>query len=312
MERMQAAVASEPGVRLTAGECFGEIHATHLVNSRGIDAEQESTQVDIELVLHSQKGERESEIFDELTRRRISDLNLESVVEERVQMTRDVLDAQAPASWQGPVVLRNEALTVFLAGDHLNESVIHTLASAAAKYSRLSSWEVGKPVFRTEVLGDPLTVWANRTLPFGIASNRFDAEGLPAQRVQLIRENELGAFTSSQRYADYLQIPATGDFGNIEIPAGTRPAAELLAEPYLEVVQFSWFNPNPITGDFATEIRFGYVVRDGKRTPFKGGQLIGNYMDALANVHWSAEMGFFGAYLGPQAARFNDLKVSGE
>jgi hypothetical protein len=39
--------------------------------------------------------------------------------------------------------------------------------------------------------------------------------------------------------------------------------------------------------------------------------LIGNYMDALADVCWSAETGFFGTYLGPHTARFNDLKVAG-
>jgi predicted Zn-dependent protease len=86
----------------------------------------------------------------------------------------------------------------------------------------------------------------------------------------------------------------------------------LLAEPYIEIIQFSWFNPDPITGDFASEIRLGYLVENGTRKPFKGGQLIGNYMEALADVRWSAETGFFGNYLGPHTARFNDLKVSGE
>ena len=52
-------------------------------------------------------------------------------------------------------------------------------------------------------------------------------------------------------------------------------------------------------------------VENGTRKPFRGGQLIGNFLDALANVCWSAETGFFGNYLGPQAARFNDLKLAG-
>jgi PmbA protein len=311
MERTRVAVANHPDVRLSAAECFGEICNTHLVNSRGIDAEQESTQVDIEIVLHSGKGERESETFDEMTRRRVSDLDLEAAIEDRVRYTLDSLEAESPVPWQGPVVLRNEALAIFMAGDHLSGSVIQTLGSAEAKYSGFSPWEVGKPVFRDAVKGDPLTAWANRCLPFGTASDQFDAEGLPAQRIELIRENEFVAFAASQRYADYLQIPATGAFGNIELAPGRIPASELLDEPHVEIVQFSWFNPNPITGDFATEIRFGYLVENGRRKPFKGGQLLGNYMDALANVHWSTETGFFGSYLGPQTARFNELKIAG-
>jgi predicted Zn-dependent protease len=312
MERMRAVAAKHPDVRLTAAECFGEVYNTHLVNSRGIDVEQESTQIDAEFVLHGQKGDRESETFDAMTRRRVADLDLEAAIEDRVHYALDSLDAESPASWQGPVVLRKDALTIFMAGDDLNGSVIQTLTSAESKYAGISPWEVGKPVFRGEVKGDPLTVWANRCLPFGSASDRFDAEGLPAQRIELIRENELVAFAASQRYADYLQVPATGAFGNTELPAGKTPTSELLAEPYIEIVQFSWFNPNPVTGDFATEIRFGYLVKNGVRRPFKGGQLVGNYMDALANVRWSAETGFFGGYLGPHTARFEELKIAGD
>ncbi len=148
MERMRAAVAKHPHVRMTAAECFGEVHNTHLVNSRGIDVEQESTQVDIELVLHSRKGDRESETFDAMTRRRVADLDLEAVIEDHVHYTLDLLEAESPASWQGPVVLRKDALSIFMAGDNLNGSVIQTLASAESKYAGFSPWEVGKPVFR--------------------------------------------------------------------------------------------------------------------------------------------------------------------
>ena len=311
MERTRTTAAKHPNARLTAAECFGALHKTHLVNSRGIDVEQESTQIDAEFVLHSQKGDRDSETFDAMTRRRVADLDLEAAIEDRVHYTLDSLEAESPASWQGPVVLRKDALTIFMAGDNLNGSVIQTLASAESKYAGFSPWEVGKTVFRGEVKGDSLNLWANRCLHFGSASNRFDAEGLPAQRIELIRDNEFVAFAASQRYADYLQIPATGAFGNIELPPGKTPASALLVEPYIEIVQFSWFNPDPITGDIATEIRFGYIIKNGIRKPFKGGQLVGNYMDALANVRWSAEMGFFGSYLGPQTARFNELKIAG-
>lgn len=311
MDRIRAAAAEHPEVRLTAAECFGEIRSTHLINSRGVDAEQQATNVDMEFVLLGRSGERESETFNEMTRRRIADLDLESALEKRVRYTLDALYADTPASWQGPVVLRGEPLAVFLAGENYAGSVLQTLASAASKYMKISTWEIGQPVFRSEVKGDPLTVWANRLLPFGTASDRFDPEGLPARRVQLIHENTLTAFAASQRYAEYLQVPATGEFGNIELPPGATPAADLLDEPHIEIIRFSFFNPDPFTGDFATEIRFGYLVEDGMRKPFKGGQLVGNYMDALADVRWSAETGFFGGYQGPHTARFSNLTLSG-
>jgi PmbA protein len=185
------------------------------------------------------------------------------------------------------------------------------LGSARSKFSQLSKWEIGQSIFRGEVTGDPLTVWATRQLPYGTQSNCFDDEGLPAQRVLLVENNHLKAFTASQRYADYLSLPPTGAFGNVELPPGRTAQSDLLSEPHVEIVSFSWFNPDAITGDFSTEIRLGYVVDGAGRRPFRGGLLIGNVLDALAQVRWSSETEFIGNYLGPAAARFEQLTVAG-
>jgi PmbA protein len=310
METLREAAAKHKGIRLTSGEAFGDLIRTHLVNSRGIDAEQEETRIHMEFILQSKKGERNSETYKELTRRRVQDLHIAGEVEERSRYTLDLLEGETAPNWDGPVVLRGEVLATMMTGDTLVPSVIRSLAGGDSKYAKISPWEIGQSVFRGEVTGDPLTLWANRSIPYGLLSNRFDAEGLPAQRVEIIRDNKLVTFSASQRYADYLSIPATGDFGVAEVAAGKTPLADLLTEPYIEVSMFSWFNPDPISGDFATEIRLGHLVKDGKATPFKGGQLIGNVLDALANCRWSAETGFFGTYSGPAAVRFNQLKVA--
>jgi PmbA protein len=192
----------------------------------------------------------------------------------------------------------------------LNAGVLHTLASGAAKYARMSSWEIGEPVFPGAVEGDSLTVFANRQLPYGTRSDRFDDEGQAARRVTLIRDNVLQTFIANQRYADYLKIAPTGAFGVVELPPGKTPTEELLREPYVEIVAFSWFIPDEITGEFSSEIRLGYIHEGGKRTPLKGGSLMGNLLQALANVRWSRETGFYGDYKGPSTARFANLTVS--
>lgn len=312
MEDIRKTASKKKDVYLTAAECFGEIQNIHLINSRGIDAEQELTSIAMELVLQAKRNDTETESFVEKSRRRVSDVDAIAEIERQANYTLDLLDASPPRTWQGAVVLRAETLASFMAGTPLAGSVLQNLSSAASKYSKISSWEIGRSVFKGDIKGDPLTVWANRCIPYGTTSSRFDHEGLPARRVELIKDNHLVAFHASQRYAEYLGVPATGAFGGVELPAGSTSASDLLAEPYVEIIHFSWFNPDPITGDFATEIRLGYLVENGVRKPFKGGQLIGNFMDALADVRWSAETGFFGNYLGPHTARFNNLKVSGE
>jgi PmbA protein len=309
---MLAAASKLENVRLTSAEAFAEIQTVHHINSRGVDVEQTTSNVSLEFVLQTKQGEHEVETFREWTRRRASDLNIEAEVTRNARFTRDLLEVGAPPNWQGPVVMRDNLLATFVAGDHLAAGVLQSLGLAAMKYAKASTWEVGQSVFRGEVTGDPFTVWANRTIPYGIASNRFDVDGLPAQRVELIRDNKLVTFAANQRYADYLGLPPTGAFGGVELPAGKWEPASLLEEPYVEIALFSWFNPDNITGDFSSEIRLGYLVENGTRKPFRGGQLVGNFLDALANVRWSKETGFLGHYLGPTTARFGNLKVTGE
>jgi PmbA protein len=306
LARLRAAVATHSRVQLTAAELYAEERTTYLRNSRGIDASQTTTALDLEWVLLCRDGERAAESFVELRRRRLDDVDVEAEVAERACHAADLLRAGAPPDWRGAVVLRGGALATFL-----NGGVIQTLGSAATKFGKLSRWEIGESVFHGPAEGDPLTVFANRRLPFGARASCFDDEGQPARRVELIRDGRLLTFTANQRYAEYLGIAPTGDFGDIELPPGTTPAAALLEEPHVEVVAFSWFTPNEITGDFSSEIRLGYLVEGGRRTPFKGGSLVGNVLDALANARWSAETGFFGDYQGPRVARFGDLTVAG-
>lgn len=302
---------SFPHVRLTAAECFGQEKTTHLISSKGIDATQKDTQVYLQWVYIGGSGDSEVETFAEVYRRRILDLDLEEEAALRAQYTSDLLEAQGPPSYTGPIYVQGPTLAVMVAGEMLAGSLFQTLSSAAMKYSGETPWDIGKSIFREDVKGDDLQMWANRQLPYGIPSSSFDSEGIPAQRIALVQDNKLAAFIADQRYADYLEMQPSGDFGSIEIPAGSIPQSELQTGSYIEIAEYSWFNPSPVTGDFACEIRLGYIVEDGKRKPFKGGMLVGNLLDALADMRWSKETGFYGNYLGPKAAIFNNLKVVG-
>lgn len=304
-QELADAVRGEAGVRMSAAEFFAEENSVRLRNSRGIDASQRGTSLEVEWVLLARQGEDEVEAFLEMQRRRLADLNLQEVVAERSGWARDLLLAQAPPQHAGAVVLAGSALAEFMA-----TGVIQNLGSAGAKFSKASTWEVGESIFRGPVRGDPLTVWANRQAPYGVASDRFDAEGISSQRLLLIDNNRLAAFSAGQRYAEYLQVPATGEFGVIEVAPGRTGATDLRQGNHVEIAAFSAFDADDVTGDFACEIRLGYAVTGGGRIPFKGGQLIGNYLHALADATWSRDTAFHGIYLGPAAVRFETLTVA--
>lgn len=308
VERLQSRLASaaraDTSARLTLAEWFAESTETRLVNSNGIDARQAATDLSLEWIVLAGQGERRVETVLDLAWRRTQDLDVEAEWASVARQTADRHEAGEAPTYRGPVVLRGRAISTFL-----NSGVFEMLASGRARFAKLSPWEIGKSVLKGETKGDPLTLWATRVMPFGINASRFDAEGIPGQRVLLVEDGILRAYAASQRYATYLHIPATGAFGDFELAPGNTDAGTLLEAPHVEIVQWSWFSPNPTTGDFAAEIRLGYQVADGKPRPFSGGMLVGNVLEALGNVRWDREVGFLGNYAGPRTARFGDLKV---
>lgn len=298
-------VLKYPGVRLTSAEMFFEERYTKLVNSGGMDAEQIGTQIYLEYVLIASGDGEKVESFIALKRRRLADLDIEGSIAQNASNTLDLLSAERPGPYQGPVVLSGAALVEFM-----NANTLKFLTSAEMKYNKFSPWEVGRSILPGDVTGDALTLWANRSLPYGINSSRFDGEGIPGQRLLLIEAGKLAAYTTDAQYGGYLSMPLTGDFGNVEVAPGSKTTAQLTSGDYVEVVAFSWLNPDIISGDFASEIRLGYLVKGGERKPFKGGMLVGNLFSALSNVYFSRETGFFGAYKGPRTVRFEELTVA--
>jgi predicted Zn-dependent protease len=310
-EQLMELAAGQDRVRMTAAECFAEEKSRRLINSQGLDCQESATTLYLEWVLLTEGEGELVESFASLKRRRVEDLDLGRQAELACRMLLDRAQAGPAPQYKGPVVLQHEVLCEFLVGDELLGGALQQQSSAESKLARITQWEIGEGIFRSAVAGDPLTVWANRSYPYGVDSCGFDDEGLPAQRLPLIENNILRAFWGGQRHSCYLGLPASGAFGVMELKPGTWQRQDLLRPPYVEVMAFSWFNPNLVTGDFATEIRLGYLVDKTGRHPFKGGMLVGNLFEALGNVHWSREAGFYGRYAGPTTARFNELRVDG-
>ncbi len=306
-ERLLAAVAAEPGVRLSSAELFATASDITLRNSRGIQAGRSETSLFCDLVLIASDGNQAAEYHTAPQRRRLSDLNIEQIVRHAAQYARDSLRVYPSPMHEGPVVISGEALV-----DLFPPLIFHS--SARAAYQSLGRFSLGASICGEQpIRGDRLTFISNALLPYGQASAPFTDEGLPGERLVVIQEHHLQAWWAEQRYADYLRIRPTGRFANIEVPAGTHPLQEMLQSdgPLYHLVAFSWLRPDDLTGDFVAEIKLGYRLEHGQITPIKGGSLSGNLFDALSEMYLARETQFTGNYLGPEALRFGQLTISG-
>jgi PmbA protein len=316
-DRIRALAANEApnDVRLSAAELFVTTVEEELENSRGLVGSMVGTHLLLEITLLARQGHEEAEYFRQAAARRMADLRIDETVTEGSRMARDKLRATAPQTRVGPVVISGEALAQFFGGNAVTETgALLSQASAAMAYTKISRLEVGRPIWGDrEPQGDLLTLHANARLPYGVASYRFDADGVAAQDLPVIQDGVLRARPASQRYAQYLDLPVSGRPGMAEIKAGTTPLAELMDGdgPVYHVVAFSAPNVDELTGDFGMEIRVGYERdADGVR-PLTGGSVTGNLFEALADVRLSSETRVNTSYAGPVAMRFGSLQVAG-
>ena len=305
--QLLAQLGSEPQIRPSSAEFFAHLLETRLTNSQGVEGYKRGTQLFVELVLLSSDGSEESEFLATLERCGLQNLNLREEVAKYAERARDSLQAGIPETCRGPVAISGPALVELF-------RFLRYASSGAMKYQNLSRWEVGQPIWgQKKVQGEPLTLVADAILPMGVGSVPFDDDGVPGQQTTLVEQGILERFWADYRHAQYLDLSASGAFGNLRIPGGVSSVADLLASAgrLFHIVSFAAMDPDPITGRFVGEIRLGYDVGAEGARPFKGGALSGDMESALADVRFSRETVWVGDYQGPELALFGDLSVGG-
>ena|SRR5579875_487356 len=312
--QLAVAVAEQPGVRLSSAELYATRRQRSFRNSRGLTGSSQETEVALDLVLIAGEGDRAAEMHAELRRRRIEDLQIEKTVAAYATFARHAVYATTPTTMQGPVILSGDALSNFFVSPLFMGSALLFHASAQSAYLHLSRFALGESITGDEPLGDRLTLASDALRPYGVRSYRFDSDGLPATDATLIENGVFKRHWADARYSVYLDVPPTGGLGNITVGRGTASLDALRSVdggPVYEIVSFSAFTPDQVTGDFASEIRLGYLHDASGVRPIKGGVLSGNVFTALRDVRFSAEAYTDGNYYGPSAARFGDLSVAG-
>lgn len=317
--RLQAAVAAEPGVRLSSAELYATRAARTLRTSHGADAAGQNTQVMLDLVLIASDGAGagEAEMHGEFTRRRLADLDVEAIVRLYAAYARHTLRATTPATFRGPVMFSGKAAAAIFHSplSPLAPDPYSVQASGQAAHQGISRFTPGGFTCGEEPRGDRLTLVGDPLRPFGGETSAFGGDGLPLRRLSVIEHGVFVAPWTDARYAAYLGTTPTGAFANPTVTPGGTPLRVLrdgAAGTVYEVAEFSLLDPDPISGDFVAEIKLGYRHDASGAHPIKGGSVAGNVFTAFADARFSSETYSDGTYLGPAGIRFGELTVSGD
>ncbi len=312
-DALKRETAKIKNTKLVQAELLTNINNVKLITSKGINHNIQSTDIFFEATFIAYKGKHEQEHVVMKNFRRLKDIKPQQIAKKYASYAHDVLNSTRTKHFSGPVLLSNDAIQEFF-NPELDVCPLITHASARLKYMGVARYQLNKPIIE-KMTGDKITIINNPLIDYNIASQQFDEDGIPAKKTILIKDNIFKSHFANKRYADYLNIKPTGPLGVIEVKPGSKSIKQLYKSskerPILEIVAFSSYSPEGLSGNFTVEIRLGYLYKGKQRIPIKGGMFTGNIFELIKHMHLSKEIAEFSGYKGPRVIRFEQAVVSG-
>ena len=285
---------------LNSYEIFVSEIRRRFLNSEGIDVTDVYPSSMVEAVVNARKDGHEIELYRLFHSGTCSKDTLTRELTEALAYGRDrLVTTPTPALGKADVVFSTdparELYLYFI--DRLHTSMV---------YRGMSDWKTGDAV-----APETLTVRAVKTLPNSSGNTAWDAEGAPVRDLTLIENGKAVSYWGRRQFSQYLGLESSFEASNFAVSGGTESADDLRRGDFLEVVEFSDFQVDPIAGDIAGEIRLAYLHQGGKVTPVSGGSVSGNIRELLDGFRFSKETRQYDCLLIPSVTRLQGVTVTG-
>jgi len=179
-------------------------------------------------------------------------------------------------------------------------------------YNGISTFKIEETMQGENIIGDKVSITLDPMLANSSHSKPFDTDGLPLKKVEILKDGLLKNYWGSSRFAHYLDIKPAGNIRNILVDKGSKSIDEMKSSPYLELLEFSDFQMNVLTGDFAGEIRLGLYFDGESVKPVTSGSISGNIKSVQEHMYLSKEIYQDNNYLGPKTLQLPKLNVNGK
>ena len=290
---------------LNSFEIFVSQVERRLINSEGIDITEHYPSSMLDLVVNAKDAAHEIELYRLMNMGGCLPEKLYEEVTKLLSFGRDRLrTVPTPAGLFVPVLLSTDAAIrvyeYFLA--QLNASFV---------VRGMSRFQIGREITEN-VRGDKITLETKRVLPGSPANFACDPEGAPVRDAVLMKDNIPREFVGNRMFSRYLGLENAFSVSNWAVSGGSRSEAELRSGANLEVVEFSDFQVDSMTGDIFGEIRLAYY-RDGKGnvTPVSGGSISGNMAESLREKYLSKNLTQYSNVVIPAVTALTGITITG-
>ena len=298
---------------INSSELFLNKNITTIINSRGIHLSYVSYKGEIELISSWKDSGEEIELYKELTFSDYDPDALSTAAKGILEMSMERAETQPTPSLEG--------ITVILAGEPVAEVLKHYYirSNAQSVYQHVSTAKLLESIQGENIQGDMINLMIDPALSNSVGSAPVDDDGVVQTAHKIIENGILQKYWGSNQYCQYLNVLPTGRINNLVFEGGSKTIEEMRSMPNIEIVAFSDFGINTMTGDFAGEIRLGWYNDGNTRVAVSGGSISGNLNNVQANMYLSKELQQCTAkevfqplgYKGPKALMMHNISIAG-
>ena len=287
---------------LNAVEVFVNRHHETITNSRGIHKSQTRYDAMVEAIPTYNGAEQSVELYEQYN---FSNLDEETLYQE-------IADMMTAVKARYEAVKPQEALCCKVI---LNKQEIATLVSRIAGGLEYSSVYNHSTIFKKgddiqkATTGDPISLTMAGALKGSVHSRRFDSDGMTLGQMEIVKDGVAVNYYGSNRYGQYLGETPTGSLPCAHLALGSMSEAEMKQGAYLEVVSMSGLQVNFLQDYIGGEIRLAYYHDGSKLIPVTGISVSGSLSKVLQTIRFSSTEAMHGAYVGPDKALLDDMKI---
>lgn len=291
--------------KINSAELFLDKINVRIVNSNGLDVSYSGYNGMLEFIVNWYGEKEEVEVYKNIKFTEFDEKMLSNEVKKLLKLAREKSTAVFTPKMKN--------IDVILSGDPVKEflSYYYSKSNAAMIYEGLSTFKVGDSIQGEDVLGDRINMNLDPLLENSTISKPYDEDGFLLDKVNVIKDGVLDKVWGDCRHCYYLGVEPTGQIGNFIIEGGNKSCDEFKHNSYLEVVSFSDFQIDRITGDFGGEIRLGWYFDGHKIVTITGGSISGNINQAEKEMYLSKEMQKINNFIGPKSIKLSNVVVSG-
>ena len=291
--------------KINSYEVFVNGFYYHIVNSQGTDVAFNTMNEEVEIVINSVDNGHEIEIYHDST----------FAGKPVSEITDDILDIFKIAKDRtkaSPTKKMNNA-RVLLSGDFTSNFYVYFLykVNTSDVFFGESQTKLGDDC-QEGSQGDKITLKLVSELPQSSKNMPYSKDGNKALDLMIVENGIYQNYWGDQITGYYLGVEKITEANNFVVEPGSKSVAEMKQEPYLEIVKFSDFGMDTITGNFGGEIRLGYYYDGEKVIPVTGGSITCNMEKALKHIYLSRETKQYDNCIVPCTIELFDVNVAGE